>query len=84
MERLVDLSFSDVSKYIADANQFPEIILLAAGIVQNLKKLHFAVKNTTHDNEFVERFGKIYGTQRTEKLFISKFRFAKKLNTFAI
>jgi hypothetical protein len=78
MERLVDLRFSDVSKYIADADQFPELILLAAGMVKNLKKLHFFVKNTTHDNEFVARFGNIYGTKRSEKLFISKLRFAKK------
>jgi hypothetical protein len=39
MERLVELIFSDVSKYIADANQFPDVILLAAGLVPNLKKL---------------------------------------------
>lgn len=74
MERLVDLSFSDVSKYIADANHFPEVILLAAGLVPNLKKIHFVVKNTTNDNEFIERFDKIYGTMRTEKLLISKLR----------
>lgn len=74
MQRLVELNFCDVSKHIADTNQFPEVILLTAGLVRNLKKLQFAVKNTAHDNEFVENFDKIYGEQRLEKIIISKLR----------